>query len=393
MLKWLLLLLACLQGQTAPPSPTPQVPEVDCPTCKGKGRAEQDCIECNWQRTRPCARCLPNAELDRMLELTTQLDDRPDFTPAQSDARNALGLKLDALHMEFQSVKDLRTRVDSRSGRKYVAGRAPCPAKGMTGSELFEKSKGCKYCADADSFPCPECAQTGRRPCGECAGPKHAPRVCDDCNGTKTLPMPTLPASVCGWCGDVGGRACGQCDAKGKVLTACRTCAGSKVVVCTACLGSKSKPCPECKGRGIARVDNGTGASFVNCNGCKQTGKVSCDVCKKKQTTVCPDCKGAGKLEQICPRCAGSHIARCTGCTQGGYRYWDVAAELLAAAGKRDAALDHLHIAMSRMEKVFEQRTRELALANASVLGLEKFHAAERKRFAERETVLKAEGH
>ena len=138
-------------------------------------------------------------------------------------------------------------------------------------------------------------------------------------------------------------------------------------------------------------MDNGTGASFVNCNACKKSGRVPCDVCKKKATIACPDCKGAGKLEQICPRCAGSHIARCTGCTQGGYRYWDVAAELLAGAGKHEAALDVLNVAMSRMEKVFEQRKAELTQLN-SVAGLEKFHAAERKRFAERETGLRAEG-
>ena len=217
MIMWFLLTLAWMQGASPAQVQVPAQVTVACPTCKATGRAEQDCIECNWQKTRACVRCQPNAELEHFLALTSQLADRSDFTPAQADARNSLGLKLDALHMEFQSIMDLRTRVDSRSGRKYVPGRAPCPAKGMTGSELFEKSKGCKYCEDVDNFPCPECAETGRRPCGECAGPTHTARVCDDCNGAKSLAMPTLPASVCGWCGDVGGRSCGQCDAKGKV--------------------------------------------------------------------------------------------------------------------------------------------------------------------------------
>jgi hypothetical protein len=76
-------------------------------------------------------------------------------------------------------------------------------------------------------------------------------------------------------------------------------------------------------------------------------------------------------------------VRPCTGCFRGGFRHWEVAAELLASSSV-DAAIANLEIARRRIAPYFERRATLFAQTDQDRAAFDKARVMAEKRVDER---------
>jgi hypothetical protein len=164
----------------------------------------------------------------------------------------------------------------------------------------------CHVCTGGKTH-CMACGGTLKAPCKSCNGTGRSTWPCPGrCNAGR-LPCPASGAAQdatppCPWCADAKLQsACPTC--LGASYTGCRDCWGTLKVTCGKCGGSgetrmvytdgttaSASKCAACDGKGYSKCDKCGGAGKLPCSSCGGKGRVPRD------TAHCPLCDGTGKL-------------------------------------------------------------------------------------------------
>ena len=125
---------------------------------------------------------------------------------------------------------------------------------------------------------------------------------------------------------------------------------------CRKCRGSLSKPCNKCYASGnlssyLAKK------SSNRCDQCDTKGRIQCDECERGVET-CAQCEATGHKLRKCPACGTKRVRRCTGCSQGAFKSWESAGDVLLASGDLTSARAYFEIARGRVDEHYAIRSR-----------------------------------
>lgn len=367
----LALLLALLIAPGAPAQqPGPAPAGIECSTCKGAGRAQQDCFVCTGTRQVGCGTCAP------MWRLPSAVDPDADL---RSGAPDPNWVEL------IGSLRELRESYTKTFG-ECAPGQARCPGSCREGKGILNPGKPCKFCAAKGSLPCPQCKRKGALRCASCDGRGQILRACEDCLGSGRRPDPVRIApehrATCPACASAGKWACRECDETGLVEAACRACNAEGRMPCRHCLGTRQKPCQACSATGDNTGFLGPKKSN-RCVPCDGKGLLPCNDCNRGVPT-CAACNGKREKPQTCLACYGTHVRLCAGCARNGFRAWELAGDTLLAAGDKAGARAFLEIARGRVDAHYTRLAERSTDPKADAAALEKQRKAQCERLDKR---------